>query len=676
MAAANGVRQVQPFAGADTSAKWWKETGMRSARVRDRQGHATRFRGSRGWQLTAAVAACVVAGALGPAPASAAAATGDGWSSRGLGATTQIDRRHGPVAGDDASHHVKVVAQALPNSCFTGIGRQPLPIVNGKCPNGGIPRTQQDYSWGFGTDDAQRNLWFGTFSNGLCDNLTSYFAYFQVAGLNPPPAFSTDKVSCEFDKSWAAQQNPALGVSGDVVPPYVYQYDTRTGKLTDRTPYSDPEVEQLQGFRAVGGLNNVMFMGALETSAGTAGGQGGPVHLLAFRQSDGAYLGQTTLSDYTNIKVIRSFGGHLYLGMGRGAAAPPGSSDNPTWGNLLKWTGSVNDPFHFQVVAALGSQPAYLDEFEGRLVAGTWTAGPPDVTAPNLGQEAPGIYVSPVLKSRPGGLTAADANGWTRSFTMDQFFPDPITAVASASMCGTVNLGGWEYFGTCNFPGSSTFFHIAHFPDQRPADFVQFEVLSQRLEFGGHLFRARNLGKPNQRVELLYGQRDYWVQKPDGSMTQQSNLLHQNPKYGATGFGIPNNYYIGWGMVKFRNAIYMGGVDLNLPIRDVVLNPATKFVSTVFGENVPDALLRAQQSLLPPPSQDGGPLWYIDNPNKPAKPLTNTGFNNAYNWGLRDMFPIGDKVMYIGTQGGMNYPAAGGSDPSRRPGWQLLKYEP
>jgi len=655
-----------------------------SREVVPRRGAAERAHARGRAAALVVAAAVVVAGALLPSVAAQAKPKGTPGQTPGtLAATTKIGP--GLVPGDDPVHHVKVVAQALPTECFRGIGVKPGPLVKGLCVRGGVPRTMYNYAWGFTMDQSHQNLWFGAATGGLCANTVGEAAFLQAAHLNFLPPFNSRYTTCEFGSAWVTRQNPSIGLFGDSRLPFVYEYNVKTGRLTDRTPYGSPLWMKVSGFRSAGadggGMftgsdGGVVFMGGLENGGNLATGQGGSLALFAFRESDGAFLGAKVYQNYNNVKVMNVIDGHLYIGVGLAKAQPPASGPLPTYGQVWKWTGSLQHPFRFQVVAGMSNQPTYLDKFEGRLVASAWAAGPYKPTLHGAFQQAAGLWISPLLSQRPNGLLPGDADKWRRVYGQEQFFPDIISADTKGNGCGLAHLDGWEYFGNCDFPGGAALTYLAVHPNLRPKTAEGFLRLYRKIETGGALFRARNLGKPDQQVQVLYGEKDYWTVNAQGQLVRKENLLHQTPLFGHSGFGIPLNYYIGWGMTTFQHKIYMGGVDLTLVARTVALNPTTKVLSTILGQRVSPAALLADRRALPPKSLDGAPVWYIDNVNKPAKPLTNTGFNNFEQWGVRDFFPVSNKTMFMATQGGMNYPPAPGAVPLGRPGWQLLKYTP
>jgi hypothetical protein len=77
-----------------------------------------------------------------------------------------------------------------------------------------------------------------------------------------------------------------------------------------------------------------------------------------------------------------------------------------------------------------------------------------------------------------------------------------------------------------------------------------------------------------------------------------------------------------------------------------------------------------------PDKRTAGQVWVFDDADSPARALTTTGFNNACNWGIRGILPVGDEHLFFGTNQGWQYPTEPRDNPPRRAGWQLLKLTP
>ncbi|MER7009769.1 hypothetical protein ABT297_42950, partial [Dactylosporangium sp. NPDC000555] len=347
------------------------------------------------------------------------------------------------------------------------------------------------------------------------------------------------------------------------------------------------------------------------------------------------------------------------------ARAGTGSGPNPPTGAVQRWTGDARRPFRFEEVGRLGNQPAYFTVHDGRIVTGTW--------AGTGSEEHAGGYVSPPLDR----LSTSDSAKWTPVFTAAQFFPDPITARSVVSFAVT-SFDGWVYatFGIPSVEPSMTR-HLAEYPHIPRHTIPHLALAYLKSSPAGVVYRIKDPGRPNQQVELLYGERKYWVYDPDageeGAWTRQDNLLHQDPKFGGGGFDDRWNEYVGWGANVFRGKLYMGTFHTEKVLRDLTLNPRTGLLVEVLGHPVRPLELRLLRGVGLRDKRAAGQVWVFDDADSPARPLTTTGFNNADNWGVRGVLPIGDECLFFGTNQGWQYPTEPRDDPPRRAGWQLLR---
>ncbi|WP_426513874.1 hypothetical protein ACPPVO_26630 [Dactylosporangium sp. McL0621] len=567
------------------------------------------------------------------------------------------------VPGEDRRHGVTVAAQARPDRWWFGLGRPTRPIEDGgDVPDGGREQTTQGYIWAFTADEAQRHLWWGTVSNATGGGMATLAGEFAGAGLGVPvrPWDDPDNVTCEFAASYNAAHDvaPAQGVAGDVVAAQVWQYDIATGIATERTPDPGecPDFARLAGVRAAGSIGDVVLLGGVETTTTAGPHAGGTVVLLAYHV-DGTFLGARRFPEWDNIKNFVVAGGRLYFGVGR--VEPPS-------GGVQRWCGTAADPFRFEEVGRLGNQPAYFTVHENRIVTGTWHG--------TGSTEPAGVYVSPPLHEL--GPRARDR--WRPVFTAAQLFPDPLTADAMVSFAVT-SYEGWVYatFGLPSVAPSMTR-HLAAYPQIPRGTVPELALAYLRSSPGGVVYRIKNPGELNQQVELLYGERRYWCYEPGtAEWALRDNLLHQDPRFGGGGFGSRFNDYVGWGAAVFRGKLYLGTFNTEKVLRDITLNPDTGVLSQVLGRPVPAveaALCRQVASrLVFRDRRTAGQVWVFDDADRPARPLTTTGFNNACNWGIRGVLPVGDEHLFFGTNQGWQYPTEPRDDPPRRAGWQLLK---
>ena len=572
---------------------------------------------------------------------------------------------------------LSLAAQAQPDECFNGIGNPYPPLVNGRCAQG-IPKVNDTYLWGFTTSTDNKYLWFGTTTNAACANLASVNGLLKSYGRGPWPPFATDQLTCEYDHSQAAQKDPTIGQLGDSRPGRYYQYDVQTGHLIDRTPPGVADFLDQTGARSAGEDNGVVLFATNRNTGAITANSIGPSLLFAFDSRTGQYLGHMDMPQYDNFKVMWVAKDHnLYLGADLSTPEnTQSSSGTRTGGEVLKWTGDRAHPFQFQIVARLGDQPAYMQDYQGRLIAGTWNSGTPII-------EAPGLYISPPLGKN--GLTPGDATKWRRFFGTEQFHPDRISATA-LDISRMENIGPWLYVTTLGLPGISTIRHIVGFKAKFPNTLTSLYQWYSRAEPLGTVFRFRDIGTGHMRIQLVYGSSCYFALQANGNWRLERNLMHLTPLFGGQGFkriggcnpfGTSGNVYAGWGGATFRGKTYFGTFDDSGFARYIFFDPATHIVDTLLGHHVPNAALNAIGRLVDPlPAQGSADIWMFDNDHSPARPLTTTAFGNADLNGFRDFFPIGNKEMFIGAQSVFNFPVGGARFPARVPGWQLYKYVP
>ncbi|MFC4039599.1 hypothetical protein ACFO1B_14330 [Dactylosporangium siamense] len=581
------------------------------------------------------------------------------------------------VPGEDRRHGVTVAAQAQPDRWWFGLGRPTRPIEAGEGrPDGGRAQTTQGYLWAFTADEAQRSVWWGTVSNAVGGGIATLAGDFAGSGLGVPvqPWDDPDNVTCEFASSYNAVHDvpPAQDIVGDVVPVQVWQHDIASGTSVERTPDAQqcPDFDRLAGLRAAGSIGDVVFLGGIETTTSGGAQAGGTVMLLAYH-TDGTFLGWQRFPEWDNIKNFVVAGGRLYFGvsLAETGEAGTGSGPNPPTGSVQRWRGTAANPFRFEEVGLLGNQPTYFTVHQDRIVTGTWVG--------TGSSEPAGVYVSPPLHE----LSTRTRTGWQLVFTAAHLFPDPLTAAAMVSFAVT-SFEGWIYatFGIPSVAPSLTR-HLATHPDQSGGSFPDLAMAYLRSSPGGVVYRIKDPGQLNQQVELLYGERRYWVFDPDSEdWALRDNLLHQNPRFGGGGFGTRFNDYVGWGAAVFRGKLYLGTFNTEKVLRDITLNPTTGLLNQILRRPVPAveaALWRQLASrLVFRDERTAGQVWVFDDADSPARPLTTTGFNNACNWGIRGVLPVGDEHLFFGTNQGWQYPTEPRDDPPRRAGWQLLKLTP
>jgi hypothetical protein len=513
---------------------------------------------------------------------------------------------------------------------------------------------------------ATGDIWISAAANALCGNLLATVPNLAFLGLPFFPPIETDELVCEFDQSQLAQENPAYGLGGDARAPRVYQYRVATSELIDRTP-DDPGILLSLGIRAAGAKGNVVLMGSVDPTTDVGGGTGtfGSVRIHAFDATTGEYLGNQEFAEYNNVKTLKRIRGEVYMGV-----AVRTSVDPQNGGHLLRWAGDRSNPFAFEVVGVMRTQPTYIADFEGRMVASNWSA-PQAFLAPGF-QEPGGLWVSPPFGS-DDRLTAADRDGWQKVWGQEEYDPDLLSARTLAGGEIVPAPDGWLYTGTITFPSLGLFSHWRVFPESQAADIIELIAQLVFTERKGTVFRYRNLGTPDQQVELLYGERFLTTWDPTANeYVLAPNLMGTRPLFGLSGFGNPQQQYAAWGGTLFQGNVYMGGNDFAKQTRDVTLNPDSGMMAHL-GYDSPPEVLRIIQLMFPPITL-GVDTWVFTEHDRPATPLTLNGFGNAMNNGNRDFFPIDKDTMLLGTNNFYNFPpteSLGGR--RQRPGWELIE---
>ena len=515
----------------------------------------------------------------------------------------------------------QLLAKAQPDECFYEIGS---PYPPGPPCEYGIPKVNQAYVWGLTKTGTQ--LWFGTAPNVHCLVISGYL------GITTP--HETDSWVCEYGSS---QFSPPLpDILGDWRAPQIFKYDTLSSQLTEMTP-AEPLLNSTLGIRSAGTNGQVVMLAGPGLPSG--------LNLFAFNKDTGEYLGATNLPDYTNIRKWVNVEGVLYTGVRNLLGS----------GNVLRWTGDLDDPFQFEVVGNLDSEGAELAFHEGRLFVSTW---------PNLQSNPPslaGLFMSPVVPN--GGLTNAQADEWQKVWQASDYEPDPVTA-ATYGGGALASFDGYLYWGTMHVPFMSGLAHINVYgtPD------TQLQLLETLLR--SHraisIFRGRNIGTEDAQVDLLYGEEMLPVYSVDpisgeGVWQRLPNNMGQAPLWGSSGFGNFYNNYT-WTMAVYKGQLYVGTMDWSYLFMDGL----QILVETILGNSY-----QPTQAIDFPEILDyGADLFRFSSANAPAVAESQDGLGNYSNYGIRTM--LADDGLYLGTANPMNL-MTDLSDDKPEGGWELIR---
>jgi len=544
-----------------------------------------------------------------------------------------------------ASLAVNVLDKAAPDECFFGIGSPQNQFPATSCP-AGTPKVNQSYVWGLA--QYKNTLWFGTAANPLCEVIS---ALFSAAGVAAPP-FQTQSYVCEFAQSHFLVDNPQVPPElGDWRPPLIMSVDLATGEVTDRTP-NDPRIQQTLGLRSAVATNNkVVILGGPVLAPLNSPSQG--INLFAFNAKTGDYLGSTTLTKYSDIRIWTQLRG-FYAGVKK--------SDGT--GAVLRWRGSVKSPFQFEEVGTLDNEASYVIAHNGRIFASTWRNTGSPSSPPS------GIWVS--QKVGPNGLRAKNAGHWTKIFSISEYEPDAVTA--NLTLGGALGEeGGYLYFGTMSVPISSALAHFITFPATLDSvtDIVTTIINSQRAIAIFRCCRAQKGAEFGTPVELLYGDSVMPAFDPaTNSWHTVPNNMNVEPIFGPAGFGNPFNTYT-WAMGSFQGQLYVGTFDWSFLVADLV----TELLNTLGlnGNDIVTAITQLQQAFSPDLITFGADLWKFPNANSPASAESRFGVGNFLNYGVRTM--VGSKnALFVGTANPMNLRTNSANPPLG--GFELLDLAP
>ncbi|MFJ6805776.1 hypothetical protein ACIQRK_06980 [Streptomyces anulatus] len=592
-------------------------------------GRRTEVRGARRVALAVVTAMTAALGSVASVPASAADTT-----------TAGVNGSTGPIL------NVSETAQASVNECFSGIGEHTAPNPDGSCSTGYQQKIDGGYIWAAARSGDY--AYFGTLANVLCGGISTFTAD------APAPHVVKDVNACEYGQSSGA---PTFGAKlGDSRTPQVLRVNADTQKTEDISPESDPLFQNTTGLRGAGAAKGIVFMMGLKQPTAVDARAG--VSLFAFEGSTGRYLGSELRTDLvTGRGGVEGPDGNLYLA-GRSTS---GGEVAGLGGSILKWTGTLAEPFQFEKVGTLPNDAGYITVVGNRLAVSGWMGVIPSKKSASYGGPSK-IWMSPEIPA--GGLTVGDSASWTSLFSWDQYDPDPVVG-KSIVWGGIKEWRGDLYVGSYNYAGMTATTSVWNEYGTPAAEADRIRDLTQANR-AATVFKISKPGTPNQKVTLLYGEKSLPVFDPASkTWSPKPNKLGQTPKFGLSGFGNPANMY-SWTFTTFKDKLYMATADAT-----GLTTPAafTTGPTYNFSQSTIDTLEKVTGPALYK-SMGGGDVWRMDSPQKPAVAETLNGFNNRTQHGVRVFLPFEDKnFLFAGMAGSYNLQAT----KQNRGGWSLNK---
>lgn len=481
-----------------------------------------------------------------------------------------------------AAGHYDLLAKAPPDECYFGIGEanafDPAGFDLDACvAAGGKPKMNEGYIWGMTKINGK--IFFGTYANPMCVDL---------GNMDP---YDNDLQVCEFD----SENNTNPVVAKDFRPPSIYVYDTVSSGLS-RLSVNEEDLALLnmtQGFRVAANHNGVVFLAGPTT-------ENNVIAVFAFNAETGTPLGAQTLP-YKSTRSWLVVNDRLYFGVTSGV----------TGGVVLKWIGSSDDPFNFEVVAEnIPGRIAYMCFHEGRIFFSTWPNISLNLFTLDLfedysqsGVEA-SLWMSPVVD---GELDAGDADDWHKVWSIFNYEADIVNAMTTGGGA-LASFNGWLYWGTMHLPKNLQYYLMLNELTMSPEAKAYAPIGAHRA---AAIFRGRNFASASDKsIELVYGEENLDVYIPlVGWITVWNNMRWSDstggiPKYGHAGFGNRSNNYA-WTMSVHKGKLYIGTMDLV-----------------------------------------GADLYCIADSESDAVPVNVLGFGNVANYGIRTM--VSDDYLYLG----------------------------
>lgn len=538
----------------------------------------------------------------------------------------QIENRVRPSVDYDNGLVVDTIYQAPVDEAYyglaneknkyvpTGLSVQELEEVES---NGGRGKRNGSYVWGMGT--YKDKLFWSTNNNYLC---MQGYGNFVQPGVGDNVPYENSCWACEYGQSAYAKEAYPDGDENskyaDIRPPRMYSYDTKSGIVTDITPSMDeyPVLKNCQGLRSCGIHKGVVFFGGPGLYASDWDSRVSAAFVAYDADSD-RILGVSSMSDVDGCKVVnvrrwRVINDVLYVTVG---------ITHPTTGKkigaLLRWYGDKKDPWNFHIVGLVDNEAAELAYFNNRIYIGTWGT----VSA---------VHVSPELPKEGFTPVGIDSDMWPEVWTSDAAEPSNTLGRSLTSVAGFHEWRNHLYWGVFCPNYYVLSMAQATYGSLTSPDALAFILGNYRTP------SFWRLDKDNS-YEMLYG--DTTNPKPvydkDGKIEKwelEPNGL--SAKWGRGGFGNLWSIYI-WAIQEYDDNLYVGTMDLS--------NLAVAAGSNILGDVGFATLAKLLTGL--DASDEGFELLRMTDEDEAPKFITQNGFNNAEQYGVRNLEVLNGKLM-------------------------------
>jgi len=561
-----------------------------------------------------------------------------------------------PPKSQNPEFSFKRVAKAQKDGCFFSVGNENNQYaakgidIEACLAEGGNPKANQSYIW-CSTEEAGK-LFYGTASNYLCQSFMNF---------SRNDSLHDNCLACEWKYSMFGAQNDLIGFYGDFRPPHAYVFDPETGEHIDITPYEDPLLQHTLGLRAAGSIDSIVFFAG--PGMGKNPGELQGIRIFAFDAITNDFLESvqldSLLAEYhlqpDNVRRCACVNESLYIGL----SAKDLKEENKKIGIVLKWTGNRHDLFKCQLVARVPGPVNEITLHNDRLYLHTW----PTI---NMGhansdevkiESVSSIYMSSKIEAC--GLTEDHIDSWEKVWDYSKYDPDDFVwqAYSGGKM---ISYNGYLYYGTLHMP-------MANFlmMKLKKDDASTWEMLNGLL--GSHraitVFRCKDFSLKEPEVEIVFGMEELPVYDTEKKKWKtEANKLNKKPLSGPMGIWSPFNHYT-WSMEELDGKLFIGTKSFFRMVPEMVSAMSDKMVSRLQKRIDTTKCIRSEiinvSGLYIPSNWVGGDLFYLTKDSNIPLNITSDGFGNQYNYGMRSMTRIRDK-LYVGTANPYNLTEKGG----------------
>ncbi len=559
-----------------------------------------------------------------------------------------------PENTSDIHFDTKFITSAIRDECFFGVGsdRNYYSYSEIDCEDceeqGGKPKANQSYVWSMTKGNG--DLYFGTATNYLCQAMMYYSRYDSIRN---------DCQVCEWGASPVGMKITDNDFYGDFRPPKMYTYDPKNDNLLDITPYDDENLAKTLGIRAAGNCKDlVLFAGP---GLGEEAGALSSVYFYVFNSTSKQYLGSFLLDSFleneyklhpNNVRRCVTINDILYVGL---TAFDENGQD---LGVVLRWDADPENLFDFTLVGTTPYPAADLCEHNNRIYIQSWPSVDTDIESmenPEI-EKISSVIMSPEIAEE--GLTEKDINSWKKVWDYSEYDPDRLTAMGYIG-AAMVSFNGYLYFGNFHFPMANL--HLIELQNEGS----KLELLNGALAThrANAVFRCADFSVENPDVDVVCGMEKLpaWNEEKE-KWEIVPNKLGKKPLSGQMGMWNPFNHYT-WAMEVHDDMLFISTKSFFRTVPTMASAMGSRISNIVQkridNAGIPKEMYTQVDSISCPGAWLGADLFALTKNSDELIPVTTTGFDNPFNYGVRNIISIGDN-LFAGTANPYNLSEDGG----------------